>query len=232
MGWTIYLVEDDLTLASAIRIGLAAEGFRVHTYPGIEAARTALAIERPDLVILDLSLPDGDGLDLVRALRRARDVLPILILTARGTAESRIEGLRRGADDYLVKPFELEELSLRARALLRRSGPCDAARVLGIGRLEVDFGARTARRGTRPIELTEIEWRLLRYLADRPNQPISREALLETIWGMGPGTRSRTVDTFAGRLRKWIEPDPAHPRVLLTIRGVGYRLVLGPSPQA
>ncbi|MBI4613912.1 MAG: response regulator transcription factor [Planctomycetes bacterium] len=222
----IYLVEDDESLRTALEIGLRAEGFRVHAYPTLATASRALELERPDLVVLDLGLPDGDGLDLCRKVRRADPDLPVLVLTARGTLESRLDGFRRGADDYLVKPFDVEELHARCRALLRRGPRRERAARVRIGLLDLDFSCREARRHGKAVDLTEMEWLFLRFLADREGRPVSRELLLQAIWGMGPGCRSRTIDTFASRLRKLVEPDPARPRFLLTVRGVGYRLEL------
>ncbi len=219
----VHLIEDDPSFGTTLGTALRSRGWLVRVHPTLAEARASLASETPDLVLLDLGLPDGDGLEVCRTLRAAGSRVPILVLTARGTLESRLSGFREGADDYLVKPFDLDELEARCKALLRRARAGERPGPVRIGRLEVDFEARRARRGGRPVELTEIEFQFLSYLLARAGDVLSREDLLRDVWKM-PGCQSRTVDTFVGRIRKLIERDPSRPRHLATVRGVGYRL--------
>ncbi len=222
----ILLVEDDHTLSMTIEMTLADLDHDVSTCRTLEAARQSLEARPPDLVVLDLGLPDGDGLDLCRDLRAKGSITPVLILTARGTVQARVEGLMTGADDYVTKPFELSELMARVEALLRRQGWHNPSEQVRIGMLDVDFERRECRREGEPLDLTELELKLLRYLLDRAGEPVSREDILQSVWGLDRSTRTRTVDVFVSRLRRHIEPDSSRPRYLVNVRGVGYRLRL------
>ena len=226
----ILLVEDDATLGMSLELALGDHGHTVRWRRTLADARAALLDRPADLVVLDLGLPDGDGLALCRELRAVGDAVPIVILTARGTVSARVEGLSLGADDYVTKPFDVDELLARIDAKLRRTAWQRQTPHLRVGRLEVDFRTRAAWRDGEPIELTDLELRLLRYLASRAGEPVHRERLLSDVWGIHPKTRTRTVDMYASRLRRHIEHDPSHPRHLLGVRGVGYRLVLDPEP--
>ena len=225
----ILVVEDDATLAFSVQTRLGLAGHRVRCVPTLALAREAVAVIDSDLIVLDLGLPDGDGLTLCSELRTSGARVPILILTARGTIEARIDGLRGGADDYLTKPFDLDELVARVEALLRRTGWRQAAEHLHVGRLDVDVRAHTATVAGEPVQLTALELRLLRYLASRAGAAVSRGELLVEVWGVADGVKTRTVDVFISRLRKLIEEDASEPRFLVSVRGVGYRLELTPS---
>lgn len=225
----VLLVEDDDTLGMTLEMTLQACGHDVRWCTTLAAARAAVAEEAADLVLLDLGLPDGDGMDLCRELRATGHIAPVLMLTARGTLDARVRGLELGADDYVPKPFELPELLARIEALLRRQRwhhPTDEARV---GLLRVDFRTHRAWRDDAPVALTDLELKLLRYLLERPGQVVRREELLERVWNVAPSTRTRTVDVFVGRLRRAVEADPSRPRYLQNVRGAGYRLVPEPD---
>ena len=225
MSAQILLVEDDDTLGMTLEMTLSASGHRVTLAATLADARRAVEAEPPELVVLDLGLPDGDGLDLLSEMRLAGNDAAVLILTARGTLRSRVQGLNLGADDYLTKPFELPELLARVGALLRRHvrAKAEPERVR-VGALEVDMDRLRAWRNGEELVLTELEHRLLRFMVERRGEVVSRELLLAAVWGVDPTTRTRTVDVFMGRLRRHIELDPAQPRTLLSVRGIGYRL--------
>lgn len=227
----LLLVEDSPTLSLSLRLALTDQGHAVTAVGTLAGALSATDGVPPfDLIILDLGLPDGDGLELCARLRARGEFLPIIALTARHTLEARVAGLRSGADDYVTKPFDLPELIARVDALLRRcstwpttpaSPSADETR---IGRLVVDFRRRSATCDGEPVALSDLELRLLMYLLARAGEVVTREALLTDVWELPPSSRTRTIDTFIYRLRKLIEPDPAHPRYLASLRGAGYRL--------
>jgi two-component system response regulator MtrA len=222
----ILLVEDDASIRESTAIGLERAGFRVATAAdGLEAV-DRFARDRFDLVVLDLMLPKLDGFEVCRRLRRDSRV-PILMLTARTDATDVVAGLELGADDYVTKPFDLPVLVARARAVLRRSAEEHTRTALRIGDLEIDGAAFAARRAGRDLGLTATEFRLLSALAGRPGQVFTREMLLETVWGYDYLGDSRLVDVAVQRLRAKVEDDPAHPRRIVTIRGVGYRFEAG-----
>jgi DNA-binding response OmpR family regulator len=225
----ILVVEDGRTLGLTLVTALRLEGHHPTLCTHLGGARRAMTERGFDLVLLDLGLPDGDGVDLLREIRAGGKLLPVLVLTARGALDSKVAGLRAGADDYLTKPFDLPELLARVDAQLRRAGWQDGeaaptAPIL-IGRLTVDTHERTATRDGTPVPLTDLELELLSYLARNEGKAIAREELLEKVWGISGSVQTRTVDVFVARLRKLIEPDPAKPQHLLSVRGHGYRLV-------
>ncbi len=224
---TVLVVEDEASLASTLSYNFRKNGFNVVTaadgYEGLQAARR----ENPDVVVLDLMLPKMDGLEVCRRIRAGSDV-PILILTAKGEEFDRVVGLEMGADDYLAKPFSMRELIARVRALIRRSaGRAFAEDVsrLTAGTLEVDIRGRTVKREGREIALKPKEFDLLFYLAKNAGQVFTREQLLEHGWGFDFFGGSRTVDVHIRWLREKLEAQPAQPRHLLTVRGVGYKFV-------
>ncbi|MGB0591653.1 MAG: response regulator transcription factor [Myxococcota bacterium] len=220
----LLIVEDDQTLGMTLEVSLSGEGHDTHLCPSLESARQALVAHSPDLVLLDLGLPDGHGLELCRELRAAGSIIPIVVLTAQGTTHARVDGLDAGADDYVTKPFELQELLARVQAQLRRKRWHGAGERAVLGRLEIDWQRREAWKDGVPVELTDLELRLLRYLSERQGQVISRQELLTRVWQQDPATRTRTVDVFMARLRRYIETDTASPEHLINVRGVGYRL--------
>jgi DNA-binding response OmpR family regulator len=215
----VLVIEDDTEIADVLRRSLRQEGHDVRTAgDGVEAL-TAAEEFVPDLVILDLGLPRLDGVEVCRRLRDAGDV-PILILTARTDTEDRVEGLDSGADDYLVKPFERQELLARIRALLRRRPPRGTA-ALTVGDLRLNPDTREVRRGDREIDLTNREFELLEYLMRNERLVISRERLLEEVWGYDPAALTNTIDVFISNLRRKLESG-GEPRLLHTKRGAGY----------
>ncbi len=213
------MVEDDEDIVDVLRRTLRAEGYDVRA--GLDGG-SALEIASefiPDLVVLDLGLPDMDGLDVCARLREGGDV-PILMLTARAGTEDRVTGLDSGADDYLVKPFERSELLARIRALLRRHPPRGSA-LLTAGDLRLNPDSQEAMRGEREIELTKREFELLEYLMRNQRLVISRERLLEEVWGYDPLDETNTIDVFISNLRRKLE-EGGEPRILHTKRGAGY----------
>ena len=231
----ILLVEDEEHLAFTLAFNLREDGYTVECAPDLAAARKYLAAAPVDVVVLDIMLPDGTGLDLARELRAAGRRECILMLTALGMPEDIVRGLDAGADDYVAKPFALEELFGRLRALLRRREwsrvPDDAASSeYAFGRYRVNFttGVVSVDDAESDDRLTDLEVRLLRYLIAHANESVSRARLLEAVWELPPTASTRTVDNFVVRLRRRFEDDPRNPRHLLTVHGIGYRFV--PEP--
>jgi two-component system, OmpR family, response regulator MprA len=215
----VLVVEDDQAIADVLRRTLRQEGHEVRSATDGEEALTAAAEFMPDLVILDLGLPKVDGVEVLRRLRAADDV-PVLILTARADLDDRVEGLDTGADDYLVKPFERQELLARMRALMRRRPPRGAA-TLVLGDLRLNPATREVHRGDREIELTAREFELLEFLMRNERLVVSRERLLEEVWGYDPLAMTNTIDVFISNLRRKLE-EGDEPRLLHTKRGAGY----------
>jgi DNA-binding response OmpR family regulator len=217
----VLVVEDDDEIAQVLQRSLRMEGYEVRVADdGVDALDQAHAF-LPDLVILDLGLPKLDGVDVARELR-GRDDIPILILTARDALESRVEGLDAGADDYLVKPFERQELLARLRALLRRRPPKGAAPLV-VGDLMLNPDTHEVARAERPVDLTQREFELLEYLMRNERIVISRQRLLDEVWGYDPFSVTNTIEVFVSNLRRKLEAD-GEPRLLHTIRGAGYVL--------
>ena len=221
----LLLIDDDARLSAMVSDYLRNSGFEVQTAGTLSAGRERLATEAFDALVLDLMLPDGDGLDLCRELRaesRTRH-LPLLMLTARGEPMDRIVGLELGADDYLPKPFEPRELLARIKALLRRSAPHPSPDdVLRFGRLEVDLGARMARLSGQVCDLTGHQFDLLVVLAQRPGRVLSRDQIMDSLKGHPLEAFDRSIDVHISRIRAVIEDDPKLPRRVLTVRGAGY----------
>jgi two-component system response regulator MtrA len=218
----VLVVDDDPALAEMLGIVLRREGIEpVFVASGADAVPTFRAT-RPDLVLLDIMLPGRDGLDVCRDLRSHSNV-PIVMLTARSDTIDVVRGLEAGADDYVVKPFKPAELVARVRARLRRHEP-RVAESLQVLDVDIDVAAHTVRRGGQPVNLTPLEFDLLVELARRPGQVFTREQLLETVWGYRHQGDTRLVNVHVQRLRAKIEHDVEHPEIVVTVRGVGYRI--------
>jgi two-component system, OmpR family, alkaline phosphatase synthesis response regulator PhoP len=228
----VLIVEDEQHLAEGVRFNLEAEGYEAEIVDTGEAALERLVHKVPspyDLVVLDVMLPGIDGFAVVTALREAKQFVPVLMLTARGRPEDVLLGFAAGADDYLPKPTELAILLARIGGLLRRSEwlrrPPDEFTFAG---RTIDFDTLQLRVGDHTLPLTLMEANLLRYLILHEGKAVSRKAMLEDVWGVRVDTDTRAIDNFIVRLRRYIETEPAHPRHLLTIRGVGYRFIAEP----
>jgi DNA-binding response OmpR family regulator len=225
MSKRVLIVEDDKAIAALLRDNLEFEGFAVDwSETGADALQRAKRFS-PDLVLLDLMLPNNlDGLELCRKFVNGREPVPVIILTARGQKEDRVRGLTLGADDYIVKPFALEELLARVNAVLRRTKR--RVNELKVGNVTVDFTRLRASKGNRELVLTDREFEILRYLTERAGTIVSRDELLHLVWGYDQTPLTRTVDNFIFRLRQKIEDDPHHPKYIRTAYGDGYRLTL------
>ena len=217
----VLVVEDDDEIAQALQRTLRMEGYEVRISTDGEDALSSSDAFNPDLVILDLGLPKVDGMDVARSLREHGDV-PILILTARDALDARVEGLDAGADDYLVKPFERQELLARLRALLRRRPPRGSA-ALVVGDLSLNPDTHEVTRAERSVDLTQREFELLEYLMRNERLVISRQRLLDEVWGYDPFSQTNTIEVFVSNLRRKLESG-GEPRLLHTIRGAGYVL--------
>ena len=241
----VLVVEDEAHLAQGLQFNLEAEGYAAEVVGDGEAATEKLLDkkERFDLVVLDIMLPGKDGFSVVSELRAARNYVPVLMLTARGRPEDVLKGFASGADDYLPKPFDLSILLARLQGLLRRSqwlrgGQTKGERVADSGEdfgtfsfdgKTIDFGGLELRSGDTTIHLTVMESELLRHLVRNDGHIVSRKQILEEVWGLHEDTDTRAIDNFVVRLRRYIEDDPANPRHLLTVRGVGYRFLARPE---
>jgi len=255
----VLVVEDEAHLAEGLRFNLEAEGYSAEVVGDGEAATERLLVKREnfDAVVLDIMLPGKDGFNVVSELRTARNYVPVLMLTARGRPEDVLKGFASGADDYLPKPFDLSILLARLQGLLRRTrwlnsgqetgakkttGPTgvklgafdDAASADEFGTFSfdgktIDFGTLELRSGGTVVHLTVMEAELLRHLVRSDGRIVSRKSILEEVWGLHEDTDTRAIDNFIVRLRRYIEEDPAEPRHLLTVRGVGYRFLANPE---
>ena len=225
MSEHILMIDDDLRLSAMVGDYLRSHGYNVSTAPSLGAGRELLARQACDALVLDLMLPDGDGLDLCRELRsspRTR-AMPLLMLSARGEPTDRIVGLEIGADDYLPKPFEPRELLARVRALLRRTATAQADDdVWRFGRLEIDNGLRQVRLDNQPCDLTSYQFDLLTVLARHPGRVLSRDQIMDSLKGHPLDAFDRSIDVHISRIRAAIEQDPKTPQRILTVRGVGY----------
>ncbi|MDX6684767.1 MAG: two-component system, OmpR family, response regulator PrrA [Baekduia sp.] len=221
-GPVVLLVDDDPAIRRSVAAGLELEGFSVVPASGGRAALEAAERVRPAVILLDLSMPDLDGLEVLRRLRGGGDLVPVCVLSARDEIDDRVAGLQAGADDYVVKPFALEEVVARLHALLRRR-PAGEGEVLVVGDLWLDPRTHTARRGDRDLELTRREFELLQLLMRHPGEILDRRRLHEEVWGytFDPGTN--VADVFVGYVRRKLE-TAGEPRVLHTVRGVGFVL--------
>jgi two-component system, OmpR family, response regulator MprA len=218
----ILVVDDDPAVSGSLERALRLEGYQVETAADGTGALHALALASPDAMVLDLGLPDLDGLEVCRRLRAAGDDTPVLMLTARDAVNDRVQGLDAGADDYLVKPFALAELLARLRALLRRRSEGEGE-ALRFGDLELDLGSREVRRGGRTFTLTRIEFDLLELFLRHPRQVLTREVILERVWGYDFDSGTNSLAVYVGYLRRKTEAE-GEPRYIHTVRAVGYVL--------
>ncbi len=239
-GQRLLVVEDEEHLAAGLKLNLELEGYDVDVATSARAASERLVVSAQsagyDAIVLDVMLPDLDGFELCRRLREAGNFVPVVMLTARSSAEDRVRGLEAGADDYMVKPFSLEELLARVRSMLRsreweggrRSTPSLGTRLFSFGRARVDFETHDVVVDGEPIKLTQLELDLLKYFSENPLRVLSREELMEKVWKLRNYAYTRTVDNFIARLRKHFEEDATDPRHFLSVRGAGYKFV--PEP--
>lgn len=219
----ILVVEDEESYQDALNVGLTVEGFVVVGATNIAQARQLMTSAKPDLVLLDVMLPDGSGIDYCRELHGSTRT-PVIMVTARTSEVDVVLGLEIGAADYVTKPYRLRELIARIRAVLRRPVSSPDQEVVTFGDRRIDFARRTVTRGGREIELSRKEFDLLALFASRLRQVVTREVCLDTLWWGLELSDTRTLDTHVKRLRQKVEDDPADPRHLITIRGVGFRL--------
>jgi DNA-binding response OmpR family regulator len=245
MSERVLIVEDEQHIAAGLRFNLEAEGYQVEAVETGEAALELLlppATPNFDLIVLDVMLPGKSGFEVVSGLRQAGQFVPTLMLTARGRPEDVLEGFAAGADDYLPKPFELSILIARIKGLLRRKNWMRASKPESgsltqaeqkdsfvFGDKSVRFDLLELRAGNTVVPLTLMEASILRYLIEHEGQAISRKTMLQDVWGLREDTDTRAIDNFIVRLRRYIEVDPAHPRHLLTVRGIGYRFCAKPG---
>ncbi|HEY3209726.1 MAG TPA: response regulator [Actinomycetota bacterium] len=228
----ILAVDDEPQILRALRTSLAARGHEVHTAPNGETALDSLSTTPVELVILDLGLPGIDGVEVIRRLRTWTTV-PVIVLSVRDAQADKVAALDAGADDYLTKPFGMDELQARMRAVLRRKGQSEEERPLvQVGDLEIDLAKHLVTRGSQPIHLTRTEFALLELFVTNPGKLLTHRWLLQKVWGDAYREESHYVRVFVAGLRKKLEPDPASPALILTEPGVGYRWMPGEaSPQ-
>ncbi len=222
----ILIVEDEAAMAAGLKDNLELEGYTVDHASDGQKGLQLLRDNSYDLAILDVMLPSLSGFDILRQARQSGVPTPALMLTARAEEIDKVLGLELGADDYLTKPFSLRELLARVKAILRRTAGSGVASGKAVmGRLEVDFASYTATMGGTTVDMTPKEFDILRFLWEHRNRTVSRDALLTNVWGYDEPLSTRTIDNFILRLRQKVEEDPSHPRIILTVHGIGYKLV-------
>jgi DNA-binding response OmpR family regulator len=223
----ILVVDDEPRMIGFIRMNLELEGYQVlEAHTGLDALEM-IRTQLPDLVLLDVMMPELDGFETLRMLREFSNV-PVIMLTAKGEEDDKVYGLELGADDYVTKPFGLRELMARVKAVLRRheqTGEAETTEEAMIGNVEVNFTAYSATKGGRPVAMTPREIEILKYFWKHRNETVSRDKLLTDVWGYDDSVSTRTVDNFILKLRQKVEDDPANPRHIITIHGVGYKLL-------
>ncbi|WP_265444581.1 response regulator [Flexivirga meconopsidis] len=222
----VLVVDDEPSLVRTLSINLRARDYQVeHAFDG-RSALQSVDESAPDVLVLDLGLPDLDGVDVIRRIRRSSDV-PIIVLSARHDSDDKVEALDEGADDYVTKPFGMDELLARVRAAIRRRSTASPhANPVRTKDFALDFAERIALRDDQPVRLTPTEWHFLETLAARPGHLVSQADLLREVWGPGYEKETHYLRVYAGGLRRKLEPDPANPRYLITDPGIGYRLQL------
>jgi two-component system alkaline phosphatase synthesis response regulator PhoP len=228
----ILIVEDEPDMARGLQFNLEARGYEVVTAANGEAGLQLAADAKPDLVLLDVMLPKRDGYDVCRTLRNTQPGLPIVMLTAKGQEDDVVLGLKLGADDYVKKPFSVAELVARIETVLRRSAATNGRpERVAFGSVVVDFVRHEASRGGAPLDLTPKEFEMLRYFAAHRGTVVTRDALLDAVWGYASTPSTRTVDTHIVKLRQKVEDDPAAPRFIITVHGMGYKFIGQREPQ-
>jgi two-component system KDP operon response regulator KdpE len=225
----ILVVDDDRQLLRALRINLTARGYEVVLAPDGATALAAASRQPPDLVVVDLGLPDMDGVEVVEGIR-GWSRAPVIVLSARHLEQSKVRALDAGADDYVTKPFGMDELLARVRAALRRAAPAQAEPVVATDAFTIDLAARRATRGGADVRLTPTEWHVLEVLVRNAGRLVSQRQLLQEVWGPRYESETNYLRVYVAQLRAKLEPDPARPRYLLTEPGMGYRFL--PEPQA
>lgn len=223
-GARILVVDDEIEIVRALERSLAAHGFEVFTAGSGEEALEAISLHRPDLILLDLGLPSMSGLEVIKRVR-AQSNLPIIVLSVKDTEHDKVQALDLGADDYVSKPFGMDEVLARLRVALRHSAQVESGTeaIFTAGPLRVDFAQRLVQVNGQEVKLTPTEYDLLKALIKNSGKIMTRPKLLSEVWGTGYGAESHYLHVYVGQLRRKIEPDPAHPRFILTISGVGYR---------
>lgn len=223
MSWRVLVVDDDPAIRQVVATGLRARGYEVVEAVTAADGLGAVAVESPDLVVLDLGLPDGDGVDVCRRLREFSTV-PVIVLSVETTDHRKIEALDAGADDFVTKPFSMGELLARLRAAQRRAAPTPEDPVVRVGPLVIDRAARRVMVSGRDVELTDTEYRVLVALAENPGRVLTHAMLLDRVWGPGYADEVHYLRVYVNRVRRKIEADPASPRLLVTVPRAGYRL--------
>lgn len=226
----VLAVDDDPALLRTLTLNLRARGYQAITATDGRAALRTFDEQRPDLVVLDLGLPDLDGMAVLKRVRAA-SLVPVVVLSARHSSDQKVAALDLGANDYVTKPFGMEELFARLRVALRRGGPSQQAdqRVVRAGAVELDLGRRLARRDGQPVHLTPTEWRIVEALTRRPNALITRTDLLQEVWGPGYERETNYLRVYLAQVRRKLEAAPGQPQHFITEPGVGYRFVPSPS---
>lgn len=222
----VLLADDDPQLVRALRITLAAHGYDIVSAADGAGAVAAAASEHPDVIVLDLGMPRLDGVAVIEAVRGWSEV-PIIVVSGRTGSADKVAALDAGADDYVTKPFQIDELLARLRALTRRAGGAASVPLVRFGDVEIDRAAKTVTRGGERVHLTPTEWRMLDFLARNPGALVTRQDLLKELWGTEQVNDTGYLRLYVSQLRKKLEADPAHPEHLLTESGMGYRLVVG-----
>ena len=220
------VIEDEVHIASLLKTNLSLDGFEVIVVDTGKKALDTIGSRHIDIILLDVMLPDCNGVDLCRKIKHSRSEIPIIILSALGQVSDRIKGLKSGADDYLPKPFDLEELQLRIEKLISRGNKITVNDIVQIGNAEVDFKNLMIKTKNSSYSLTSKESLLLKFMFENANKVLSRELILNNVWGFEHFPNTRTIDNFIAHLRKFIETDPNSPRFITTVRGVGYKLNL------
>jgi DNA-binding response OmpR family regulator len=228
MKETILVIEDDASIAKGLRNNLSFEGYSAFVAPDGERGLELAVDKAPDLIVLDVMMPKMNGFEVLRELRRREIDVPVIMLTAKGEEMDKVRGLDLGADDYVTKPFGLQELLARIQAVLRRKRKFDREiETVGFGKVALDFKARTATVSGQPVQMTSREFDLLHFFLSREGEALNRQEILNRVWGFDYFGTDRTVDNFIKRLRQKLEPDPDKPRYFQTVRGVGYRFTRG-----